>query len=106
MFIDLIGKNRNKPSIYFFDSAKAIQNPAMIPSQILDLIEKIQSKNNYSFDFLYNDIQHQYGDTECGVYCLHFLIQMLKGNSFHNYINRKLTDKKIEKFRKKFFIQK
>ena len=106
MYIDMVGKNRrDKPSIYFFDSAKAINDIHSVPQQILDFIEKIQNNNNYSFDVLYNDIQHQYGDTECGMYCLHFLIHMLKGMSFHNYIQRKLTDKKMEKFRKKYFIQ-
>ena len=105
MYIDLIGKNRNNPSIYYFDSADAIHSIHDLPIQVLDLIEKLQKQNNYQFDVLYNDIRHQYGDTECGVYCLHFLVYMLKGRSFDKYVQKKSNDKSIEKFRKHFFIQ-
>ena len=103
MYIDLIGKNRKgKPTIYFFDSA--INKLSMVPKQILEFIEEIQKENNYRFDFLYNDIQHQYEDTECGIYCLHFLTEMLKGKPFKEYINQKIDDKKMFRFRDKFFI--
>ena len=105
MFIDLYGVNRENPSIYYFDSAESIQEINELPKQILDLIEKLQKQNNYHFDILYNDIQHQYGNTECGVYCLHFLTEMLKGKSFENYVKRKLKDKSMERFRNMFFIQ-
>jgi len=105
MFIDLVGKNRENPSIYFFDSAEAINDINEVPEQILDLIEKFQKQYNYQFDVLYNDIQHQHGNTECGIYCLHFLTEMLKGKGFRNYVNQKNNDKEIEKFRKLFFIE-
>ena len=105
MYIDLVGKNRNHPSIYYFDSAEAIHDIKDLPLQILDFIEKVQKQNNYKYDVLYNDNQHQYGDTECGVYCLHFLVEMLKGNDFHDYVHKKIPDSTIQRFRKKFFIQ-
>tara|TARA_B100001094_G_scaffold50396_1_gene45938 strand:- start:12741 stop:13601 length:861 start_codon:yes stop_codon:yes gene_type:complete len=104
MFIDIVGRNQKKPAIYYFDSAEAINDVSMIPKQILEFIEDIQKQNNYQFKFLYNDIQHQYKDTECGVYCLHFLTEMLKGKPFKKYINQKTSDKKMNSFRKKFFI--
>jgi len=102
IYVDLIGINRNQPTIYYYDSAL---NP--IQKEIKKLIKKIKSqfkKLNQNIDFLFNDIQHQSGDTECGVYCIHFLVQMLKGKKFQDYLNQKLNDKKIEKFRKIFFI--
>ena len=105
MFIDLKGENREKPTIYYFDSASATKEVSKVPRQILELVEELQKQTNYGFDFLYNDIQHQYGDTECGVYCLHFLTEMLKGILFENYIHKKLSDKKMERFRKRFFIE-
>tara|TARA_Y100000590_G_scaffold373483_1_gene437297 strand:- start:1070 stop:1939 length:870 start_codon:yes stop_codon:yes gene_type:complete len=105
MYIDLVGKNRKNPSIYYFDSAEAIHDINDLPLQILDLIERVQKQVNYKFDVLYNDKQHQYGDTECGIYCLHFLIKMLEGIQFRDYVHSQLNDKQMEKFRKEFFIQ-
>ena len=105
MYIDLVGKNRKNPSIYYFDSADAIHDINDLPIQILDLIERVQKQVNYEFDVLYNDKQHQYGDTECGIYCLHFLVKMLEGIRFHDYVHGQLNDKQMEKFRKEFFIQ-
>ena len=100
IFIDLIGKNRNIPTIYYFDSAKS--EPT---EEIVEFVNEL--KGQYGLlDFLYNDIKHQYGNTECGIYSLHFLTEMLKGRKFKNYLQRKLNDKQIEKYRKKFFIKK
>lgn len=101
MVIDLIGKNRKKPSIYYFDS---VANDA--PQEIIELVKKLQKqgeKMNNPLDVLYSDVQHQYGDTECGIYCLHFITEMLKGKQFKRYINRKISDKEMERFRKVFF---
>ena len=104
MYIDMVGRNHSNPSIYYFDSADKINDIKELPIQILELIEKIQKQTNYKYDVLYNDIKHQYGDTECGVYCLHFLTEMLKGVQFHKYVENKLNDKDIQKFRETFFI--
>ena len=104
IYIDFIGINRENPSFYYFDSANPIQNINDLPYQILEFIEKIQSQHNYQLDVLYNDIKHQYGNTECGIYSLHFLTEMLKGIPFEEYIQQNLTDKKIKKYRDIFFI--
>tara|TARA_B100001123_G_C15341762_1_gene1035292 strand:- start:6647 stop:7498 length:852 start_codon:yes stop_codon:yes gene_type:complete len=104
IYIDLIGMNRKKPTIYFFDSANPVKNIHELPHQILELIERFQSQNNYELDVFYNDIRHQYGTTECGIYCLHFLIEMLKGTHFLDYIHQRITDKEIKKYRDIFFI--
>ena len=105
MFVDLKGKNRkNKPSIYHYDSVAS--EPY---DEIIELVNKIKSqyKDVYDkeIDFLFNDKKHQNGTTECGIYCLHFLIYMLRGNLFKNYINNKKTDEQIHKFRDKFYIK-
>lgn len=100
IFFDLVGRNRNDPSIYYFDSVKS--KPS---EEIINFIKKIKN-DKPDIDFLYNDIQHQYGNTECGIYSLHFLTEMLKGKDFYDYINKKRNDKQMEKYRKKFFIKK
>ena len=104
MFVDISGDNRidKIPSIYHFDSVAS--DP---PKRILKLIENIKDQGeqlDIKFDVLFNDIRHQYKDTECGVYCLHFLVSMLTGGKFDDYIKNKLKDDEMEKFRKHFFV--
>ena len=104
MYVDITGSNRKDkvPSIYHFDSVAS--DP---PKRIIQLIENIKNQGDeldIKFDVLFNDIRHQHKGTECGIYCLHFLISMLKGDNFDKYITRKLKDSEIEKFRKIFFI--
>jgi hypothetical protein len=101
IYIDLKGRNlKNIPTIYYFDSA--LSEPH---EEIIKFVNTCKSQLP-KLNFLYNDIQHQYGSTECGIYCLHFLTEMLKGKSFKNYINNKRNDKIMENFRKEFFIKK
>ena len=107
MFVDLVGKNqKRKPFIYYFDSIKS-----QIQDEVYTFIQNIQSEfqelyPKKTLGFTYNDLQHQFGDTECGIYCIHFLTEMLKGVSFREYVDRQLSDKQMEEFRDVFFIEK
>ena len=100
---DLKGVNRKgKPSLYYFDSVGTKE-----PQEIIDLVEKLQEqgkKLDHPLDVLYNDIRHQSGNNECGIYSLHFLTEMLKGIPFTKYVNTKKNDKQMERLRKVFFI--
>ncbi len=102
IYVDLMGKNqKNKPCIYYFDSVA--KDP---PEEIIILINRIKEQCNLinkKINVAYNDIEHQSGNTECGIYCLHFLISMLKGKNFKNYIHNVRTDNEIEKFRNIFY---
>ena len=104
MFIDLKGQNiKGEPCIYYFDSLA--KEPT---EEIFNLVKRITTqckKINKDIHFLFNDIKHQNGDTECGVYCLHFLVYLLKGGDFKKYITSKKSDKEMEKFREIFFIK-
>ena len=104
MYIELEPCCRDTPSIYYFDSVGT--KP---PKEIFSLVDKLQEQykliNNNPLDFLYNDIQHQYKNTECGIYSLHFLESMLKGENFEEYIKNKNNDEYMEKFRKYYFIE-
>ena len=53
------------------------------------LWSNILPKDGSMKDFLHNDIKHQRGNTECGIYCLHFLETMLKGTDFEKHIQNK-----------------
>ena len=105
MYVDLVGMNRKKPTIYYFDSIST----SITSNEIKELIEKLQSQaldNHFTLDLIYNDKNHQKENTECGVYCLHFLTNMLKGTQFKQYLKKPLSDKDIEKFRNIFYINK
>ena len=105
MYVDLVGMNmKNKPTIYYFDSIST----SITSDEIKNLIEKLQSQaidNQFTLDLIYNDKNHQKENTECGVYCLHFLTNMLQGTKFKQYLRKPLRDKDMEKYREIFFIR-
>jgi len=92
-------------SIFFFDSTgdKA-------PPQVMKFVNKIKEqglkltpKIVFKFDSNEN-VTHQYGNTECGVYSLFFIVHMLEDKVTEHYLKTHiLKDKYIEKFRKIYF---
>jgi len=67
-------------------------------------------QENGDFYFLSNSVEHQKGNTECGMYSLYFIIQMLLSKNrlklFNNRFNNdsyKITDKNIEEYRSIYF---
>lgn len=69
---------------------------------------KNNEKNNYienlnNFDIRYNKIQHQFKNSECGIYSINFILRLLKGEDF-DYITKNVTsDNEINKCRKIYF---
>lgn len=47
--------------------------------------------------------RHQYSDSECGMYCLYFIIQMLNGKKAEYFEKNRIPDKKMLELRKKYF---
>jgi len=98
MFIDLTGKNY----IGFFDS---YGHPP--PNRILKLIEKLieQARECIGITLRYkcNTVQHQHKGTECGVYCLYFIYQCLRGISFEKITETIILDDDVNQFRHVFF---
>ena len=97
--------NIKKGEIFFFDSAgdKA-------PRQVMKLANRIikqgkQLKIPIAFKFDQNHpVEHQYGDTECGIYSLYFIAHMLEDRHDSTYFKtHKLNDKYMEQFRKVYF---
>jgi hypothetical protein len=95
LFIDIANAN-----IFFFDSVGHT-----IPKRIKNFVDDIilqgkELKNPINFEFEQNEIEHQKGNTECGMYSLYFIIHMLE-NKFIK--TQKIKDEYIEKFRKIYF---
>jgi hypothetical protein len=56
-----------------------------------------------NIDTRYNHIQHQYKDSECGVYSIYFITKLLEDKSFDEIINNKIADDEMAEFRAEFF---
>ena len=94
--------NTKKNKIYYMDSYGED-----IPKKINEFSEKVikqavsQKLGNY--ELIESDIRHQYGDSECGMYSLYFIIKMLKGMSFKTFTKTRIKDSEMKKMRKKWF---
>ena len=97
--------NIKKKKIFFFDSVG--DKPC---SQIMGLVDRIKEqglnltpKMNFKFDSN-EGIEHQYGNTECGVYSLYFIVHMLEDKFTEHYLKtHMLKDEYMNKFRKIYF---
>ncbi len=97
--------NIKKRKIYFFDS-----NGETAPKQVKKFADNVieqGKKLNPPINFKYDEnhpVQHQYENTECGVYSLYFIIYMLEDKINGHYLKTHvLPDKYIEKYRKIFY---
>ena len=102
MFIDLTMKN-----MYYWDSYG--ESP---PNEVNDLANRLKEdgkKRNMNFTFHINSVRHQYKNTECGVYCIWFIVSLLESknseNKYFELINNIIKDDKMQEFREKFFIK-
>lgn len=97
--------NIKKQNIFFFDSVGEEATP-----EIINLVNKIKNQGKklnpkLIFKFESNkDKEHQYGDTECGIYSLFFIIHMLQDKTTENfYKTHTLKDKDVQHYRKIYF---
>lgn len=65
----------------------------------------IAKKVNQTFDIRYNNIQHQFGDSECGVYSINFIVRMARGDGFDKVINNVTKDEEMNNCRKVYFTK-
>lgn len=98
LFIDL-----NKKFLFYFDSCGD-----KMPKEINELIDrilkqcnemgiKLSSENSYNF-------VHQQGGTECGMYSLYFIINLIEEIKSKEYFKtHRIPDKEVESFRHFYF---
>lgn len=64
----------------------------------------LQSLNDMKiFDIRYNSKQHQFGNSECGVYSINFIVRLVGGESFDDITNNITKDNKINNCRPEYF---
>ena len=95
--------NIKKKKIFFFDSVgdKAPKEIMMLINRIIKQGKKLNM--NIKFD-QNHPVEHQYGDTECGIYSLFFISHMLEDKFTEHYMKTHiLKDDYMQKFRKVYF---
>jgi hypothetical protein len=124
LYTDLV-----KNQIYYYDSTgrkpkyriKKFMNKILqylyykkynINLPILEVLDNIKNKkfNNIhvknlinTMDIRYNNIQHQYKNTECGVYSIYFIVKLVNNILFDDVINNIVLDDEMQKNRNIFF---
>ena len=76
------------------------------PQEITNLMNKIkvQLKNlGVNAKIQINNVRHQFKNSECGMYSLHFIIKQLKGISYEKVCKNKISDDEINDYRNIFF---
>lgn len=97
--------NIKKKKIFFFDSVGD-----QAPKEIMVLVNRIKKQGlamnprmKFTFDQNY-PVEHQYGNTECGIYSIFFIVHMLEDKMTEHYFKTHiLKDEYMEKFRKIYF---
>tara|TARA_B100001121_G_scaffold310383_2_gene341107 strand:+ start:1384 stop:2205 length:822 start_codon:yes stop_codon:yes gene_type:complete len=97
--------NLKTKKVYFFDSFA--KQPG---SRIKKFAEKFfkdfsgggNTKNN-SNNIVYNQIRHQFNNSECGVYSMNFIIRLLHGETFNDITENITKDTEMNACRKSYF---
>jgi hypothetical protein len=87
--------------IIYFDS-----NGNKPPKEVEKLIKKIVNQGKqlgFDFNVFINKMRHQKGNSECGMYSLYFIIQMLKGTNKDYFLKRRIPDEDVYKLRDEYF---
>ena len=86
----------------FFDSTGV-----KIPKEIKNLMDKIinQAQNlNITLKTYFNKKEHQRKDTECGMYSLYFIIELLENKKTpEHFLTHRISDSEMEELRKQYF---
>ena len=99
--------NFSTGEIYYFDSVGV--RPRAPIRKLMNIQYKFLlsigfKKSNIRMDW--NKIQCQFKNTECGVYCLLFIIKMCTGVNFYTFCKKKINDDKVNECRAVFFDKK
>ena len=97
MFIDL---KRN--GIYYFDSYGE-KEPKEVKTLAERLLKQAKEMGKENMEYRVNDIRHQYKNSECGIYSINFIVEMLKGTKYEDYINTKINDNDMNSKRDFYF---
>jgi hypothetical protein len=95
--------NIKRREVYYFDSyGERISK--FINRFVKNKVIKQGKKLNMDFKFFKNTKRHQYKTSECGMYCLYFIIKMIEDKiTFEELMSEKIKDDSMLKLRKEYF---
>jgi len=97
--------NIKRKKIFFFDSVGTSPSKEIIKlvKRIIEQGNQLNPKINFKFENS-DGVEHQYKNTECGIYSLFFIIHMLQDKTSENfYKNHIIKDDQIQNYRKIYF---
>jgi hypothetical protein len=97
--------NIKKGLIFFFDSTgdKAPREVKVLIDRIKDQGLNMNPPINFKIDSN-EGVEHQYGNTECGVYSIYFIVHMLQDKTTEHYLKTHiLKDEYMQEFRHIYF---
>lgn len=89
LFINLVKHETN----YFDSYGRAAPNikGVQVPEQIQTFMRWLKTQDP-SMNLQYNGNRWQYANSECGMFCLYFIIRMLMGDDFKTFVKYKPPD--------------
>ena len=81
--------NKKQRSIDYYDSYGSPPPPEI--DSFMKKIEKDMARGGIKMKRDYNKVRHQFGNSECGVFSMNFIIEKLKGHTL-KYISQKPID--------------
>jgi hypothetical protein len=95
LYIDL--HNIRKPGAYYFDSY-GMKTPPLVARLMRSFTLQIKTCN-----LAYNARRFQFGNTECGMFSMYFIICMIHGIPFSEFCKTAVNDQMMLELRKRLF---
>lgn len=92
----------SKGMVYYFDSY-GIPPEKRVRAFMKKFSDYYEKKTNKKCDVGYNKTRNQYKNSECGVYSINFILDLLDGKTFEEIQNNPIPDDKVNKLRTKIF---
>ena len=93
--------NLKKKAIYYLDSYG--DNLPRKLKKFTKEVQKQASNLNETFTFEYVKRRHQYSYSECGMFSMYFIIQLLKDKPISYFQKHRITDKYMRRLRKAYY---
>jgi len=99
-----IGLNPDKQfGFFYYDSNANLASPYII--KLYNKLKKqLQPKLKNKFKMFTNNVKHQFKNSECGMFSMHFLINMMENkDTFVEFINKPINDSMMADKRKIYY---
>lgn len=84
--------------INYYDSYGS--QPINLINKFISRISEQYTKNNIKPTIIYNDKRHQYGNSECGMFSMNFILERMHGTTMYDISQMTIPDEKMIYLRK------